>query len=189
VSEDITVLLRRIRDGDRAAEAILLPLVYEELRERARRLVRRERADLTLQPTALVHEAYLRLLNQEVDWQSRAHFYAVASHLMRQVLVDHARSHRAKKRGGSRQRVEWDERLLLSEPRMEDIIAIDEALTRLSAWDKRQCQVVEMRFFAGMNEEEISAVLRISVRTVKRDWTMARAWLRGQLRSKRSAAG
>lgn len=173
---DTTRLLAESRNGDQHATQVLFPLVYDELRRVSAHLLRRERADLTLQPTALVHEAYLRMVDQtRVDWQSRAHFLAIAAQMLRRVLVDHARAkHRAKRGSG---------RIVLSlqdapgpAPNL-DVLALDEALSELARIDPQQSRVVECRFFAGISIEETAASLGISPATVKRDWAVARAWL------------
>ncbi|MGO8793159.1 MAG: sigma-70 family RNA polymerase sigma factor [Terriglobia bacterium] len=175
---DITLLLTELQVGNRAAESKLVPLVYDELRRLARRYMRGERADHTLQPTALVHEAYLRLLGQrDVQWQNRAHFFGVAAQLMRRILVDHARAHRAEKRGGDEPKVTLDTVFVFTEAKGADLVAVDEALTRLTERDPRQGRIVELRFFGGLTEEEAAEVLGVSTRTVKRDWKVARAWL------------
>lgn len=175
---DITVLLAKLRAGDRSAESLLLPLVYDELRRVARHYMRAERRDHTLEPTALVHETYMRLAGQrDVEWHNRAHFFAVAAQLMRHILVDYARAHKAEKRGGSQPKMELGEGLALTEERATEVLAVDEALNRLAECDPRQARVVELRFFGGLNEEEAAEVLGVSTRTVKRDWSMARAWL------------
>jgi len=179
---EITVLLARVRTGDHAAEAKLIPLIYRELRTRAASLMRNERPDHILQPTALVHEAYLRLMAQkEVDWHSRAHFFAVASQVMRRILVDDARARKTEKRGGAARRVEMEDVTQMSGRASLDVDALDEAIARLEQFDLRQGQIVVMRFFAGLTEGEIAGVLGISERTVKRDWRVARAWLRAEL--------
>jgi RNA polymerase sigma factor (TIGR02999 family) len=180
---EITKLLVRMKDGDRAAAAAkLMPLVYDEFRALAARHLRRERANHTLQPTALVHEAYLKLIDQtRVDWQGRTHFFAVGAQAIRRILVDHARQKKRQKRGGGAGRVALDESVALAPQREEEILALDEALERLTKLDKRQAQVVEMRFFAGMSVEEVAEVLGVSKRTVEGDWTMARAWLMREL--------
>lgn len=155
-----------------------MPLVYNELRRLAGRYMRGERADHTLQPTALVHEAYPRLIGQhEVAWQNRSHFYGVAARLMRNILVDHARARQAHKRGGQEQKVTFDEALEFAGGERTDVLALDEALSRLAQRDPRQARIVELRFFGGLSENEAAEVLGISVRTVKRDWAVARAWL------------
>lgn len=164
-----------------------MPLVYNELRRVAGRYMRGERPDHTLQPTALVHEAYLRLVGQrEVAWQNRSHFFAVASRLMRNILVDHARARQAHKRGGQDQKVTFDEALERAGGESTDLLALDEALTHLAERDPRQARMVELRFFGGLSEKEAAEVLGISVRTVKRDWAVARAWLYREI-SRRSA--
>jgi len=179
---DITLLLRELQAGNPAVESRLVPLVYDELRRTARRYMRGERADHTLQPTALVHEAYLRLIRQqEVDWQNRAHFFGVAAQLMRHILVDHARAHKAEKRGGHEPKLSLDEALACSEEKGAGLLALDEALTRLNERDQRQGRIVELRFFGGLTEEEVAEVLGLSARTVKREWSVARAWLYKEL--------
>jgi RNA polymerase sigma-70 factor, ECF subfamily len=183
---DITALLAGMRKRDCAAESRLASLVYGELRRIAARYMRRERSDHTLQPTALVNDAYMRLMAQDKDWQNRAHFFAVASSVMRRILVDHARARHAEKRGGDAVKVELDRPdanpgLVFSPERSEQILALDEALSRLMRLDERQCKIVEMRFFGGMTDQEIADVLVISVRTVVREWVLARAWLHAEL--------
>jgi RNA polymerase sigma-70 factor, ECF subfamily len=181
---EITQLLKQLSTGNREAEARLVPLVYEELRRLAARRMRGERPDHTLQPTALVHEAYLKLIEQRrVNWQSRAHFYCVAARMMRRVLVDHAREMKAAKRDGGH-KVPLEPSLIYSEEKPGELLALDEALVRLADKDARQAQVVELRFFGGRSEEEIAAILGISARTVKRDWRVARAWLFAELSKK-----
>ena len=179
---DITKLLVAMRRGDPLAEANLVALVYEDFHALAKRYMNRERPDHTLQPTALVHEAYVRLLRDNpAEWQSRAHFFAAASIVMRRILVDHARSRAAAKRPGGKQRVELDEFMASASPRIEQLLILDEALTRLADWDRRQARLVEMIYFGGLTESEAAAVMGISERTVKRDWRAARAWLQSQL--------
>jgi RNA polymerase sigma-70 factor, ECF subfamily len=174
----ITLLLTELRAENREAESRLVPLVYDELRRMARRHMRGERADHTLQPTALVHEAYLRLVDQrEVRWRNRAHFFGVAAQLMRRILVDYARANKAEKRGGDVAKVPLEEALVFTEKGGPALLALDEALSRLHEFDPRQGRIVELRFFAGLTEEEIAAVLGVSARTIKRDWNIARAWL------------
>jgi RNA polymerase sigma-70 factor, ECF subfamily len=178
----ITALLQQIKQGDVAAESDLLPLIYSQLRVIARNQMGRERPDNSLQATILVHEAFLQLVgNSQIDWSNRAHFFALASRVMRRILVDHARAARAQKRPGVRQKVELESALVFVETQAADLLALDEALDRLAEWDSRQCRVVEMHFFAGLSFEEIAEVLSISDRTAKRDWTMARAWLYREL--------
>jgi RNA polymerase sigma factor (TIGR02999 family) len=180
---EVTELLVRFRAGDREAEAQLIPIVYTELRRLASRYFNRERGDHTLEPTALVHEAFLRLACEDQPaWQDRAHFFGVAARIMRQILVDHARRHHSLKRGGDCQRSTMTEELLVYSPQKSaELLALDEALQRLAGQDERQCRVVEMKFFAGLNIEQIAAVLNVSPRTVKREWTMARAWLHQEM--------
>jgi len=179
----ITKQLEALRRGDRQAESILAELVYDDLHTRAQQYMRRERPDHTLQPTALVHEAFLKLLrNQSIEWQSRAHFLAVASVVMRRILVDHARRRRAAKRPGARQQVELDDHHAVQYPQPDRLLALDEALTRLSQMDPRQGRLVELMYFGGLTDEEAGEALGISVRTVRRDWKSARAWLQAQLR-------
>jgi RNA polymerase sigma factor (TIGR02999 family) len=174
-------LLVRWKAGDQEALEELVPLVYKELRDIARHHLRRERPAHTLQSAALVHEAYLRLLDRPFDTENRAHFLAVASRLMRQILVDHARSHGAAKRGADR-RVELDASLVLPQVRTADVVALDDALNDLSSLDEQQGRIVELRFFGGLATEEIAEVLGISPSTVKRDWNVAKAWLTRQMK-------
>jgi RNA polymerase sigma-70 factor, ECF subfamily len=177
---DITQLLARMAGGDRRAEDELLPIVYTQLRALAEHFLRSERRDHTLQATALVHEAYLRLLGGgQVSWQNRAHFFAIAARTMRRILVDHARNLNAGKRRGVK--VSLESALVFSEDQSGELLDLDRALDRLAEWDARQARVVELRFFAGLSEEEAAEVLGVSQRTVKRDWQMAKAWLYGQL--------
>jgi RNA polymerase sigma factor (TIGR02999 family) len=177
-TEDVTGLLLASREGDREATDRLVQALYAELRRKAAALLRRERPGHTLQPTALVHETYLRLIDQKrVVWQNRAHFLALAAEMMRRLLVDHARNRRALKRGGSRTRVTLDESLASSGPRSLDLIALDDALNELAGLDARQSRVVELRAFGGLSVEETAQVLDISPATVKRYWSFSRAWL------------
>ena len=160
----------------------MLPLVYNELHALAERYLRRESGGHTLQPTALVHEAYVKLVDQHrVSWQGRTHFLAVGAQAMRRILVDHARIKNAAKRGGGGQRIGLQEHLKLSNQRSEDLVAVDEALNKLSQIDARQATIVEMRFFGGMTVAEVAEVLGVSRRTVEAEWTMVRAWLRREL--------
>lgn len=169
--------------GNREALDRLMPIVYDELRRQAARYLKHERQGHTLQTTALVHEAYVRLIDQAgVRWQNRAHFFGIAAEMMRRILVDHARRRRAAKRGGDSFKVTLDEAINASAEPNLDLIAIDEALTKLAALDQQQARVVELRFFGGLNVEETAEVLRISERTVKRDWSVAKAWIRRELR-------
>jgi RNA polymerase sigma factor (TIGR02999 family) len=179
---DVTSLLIAITKGDPAAEPKLIPLVYAELRKLAGHYMQQERPDHTLQATALVHEAYLRLVRQqEVNWQSKAHFFAIAGRVMRRILVDHARAHTRGKRGGRQQPVPLDQVPLFSEPQSEELLDLDRALTRFAEQYPRQSQIVEMRFFGGLPVEEIAEILNISEKTAKRDWSLARAWLHREL--------
>ena len=178
---DVTVLLQKVKVGDSHAASDLMPLIYRELHAIAENHMRRERQGHTLQATVLVHEAFLQLAGTDkIDWQNRAHFFALASRAMRRVLIDHARSAKADKRPGGHQQVELDSALTVAEKPV-DLLALNEAMDRLAGWDLRQSQVVEMRFFAGLTFEEIAEVLGIAERTAKRDWTMARAWLHAEL--------
>lgn len=181
-SGEITQLLQALRAGDREAEDQLLDVVYGELHRIAARHMRRERIDHTLQATALIHEAYVRLIDQQAkDWQNRTHFYAVAAQVMRRILVDHARTHGTAKRGGGQYKVSLDDALPLTTEQSDALVALDEALSRLSKFDPRKSRIVELRYFGGLSVEEIARALGISSRTVKRDWTVAKAWLYGEL--------
>lgn len=160
----------------------LLPLVYDDLRALAEKYLRAEPADHTLQPTALVHEAYVKLVDQtRADWQGRTHFFAVGAQAMRRILVDHARRRRAARRGGDRQRIAVDERLLAAGRRDEDLLDLEEALEKLTALDPRQARMVELRFFGGLSVDEAATALGMSKRTAEREWTMVRTWLRREL--------
>jgi RNA polymerase sigma factor (TIGR02999 family) len=177
-SDEITRLLLEMREGNPEAAPNLIPLVYDQLRRTARSLLRNERGDHTLQPTALVNDALMRLIGKEcLEWQSRAQFFAVSSKIMRHILIDHARAHAADKRGGEFQKISLDHVFAYEWRQADSFLSLNEALDRLQEFDQRLCSVVEMRFFAGMTEEEISDVLKVSVRTVKRDWQFARDWL------------
>jgi RNA polymerase sigma-70 factor, ECF subfamily len=181
---EITQMLREWGGGNREALDALLPLVYEELHRQASRYLRRERAGHTLQTTALIHEAYLKLIDQrEVDWKNRAHFFGIAAQMMRRILVDYARARHREKRGGagSDRPIEEAATLAVSEENGVDLIALDEALTRLSRFDERQARIVELRYFSGLSIEETAEVLRISPATVKSDWTLAKTWLRREM--------
>lgn len=179
---DVTRLLAESRGGRQEASAELAARVYDELHQIARRLMKQERADHTLQATALVHEAFMRLvIGVEQDWNNRRHFFAVAAMAMRRVLVDYARARTADKRGGALHRVDFNEPAVFDGDNLEEVIDIDRALARLELQDARQARVVELRFFAGLSEEAIAELLNVSVRTIKRDWRMARAWLRAEL--------
>ena len=180
----VTELLAEWSHGDNAALAELTPLVYEELRRLAHHFMVGQRPEHTLQTTALVNEAYLRLADQtNPNWQSRAHFFAVAARAMRQILVSYARSSRAQKRGGGRARIELDEAAILSPEQSKEIVDLHEALERLGTLDSRKAQVVELKFFGGLNYDEIAEVLKIARMTVRRDWEFARVWLYTELHS------
>lgn len=182
-SPDVTQLLRNWRNGDEAARNQLMGVVYEELRRQAGRYLRRERADHTLQPTALVHEAYLQLIDQSrVNWENRAHFFGAAARLMRRILVDHARAHQAEKRGGGEENIALDEALSVPEGKDVNLLALNDALDELARLDEKQSQIVELRYFGGLSIEETATVLRISPATVKREWSMAKVWLHHQIR-------
>lgn len=177
-STQVTQLLARWSNGDRAAREALIPLVYDELRRIARSALSRQRPGHTLESTALVHEAYMRLVvRTSVRFESRTHFFAVASHLMRRILVDHARKHNAAKRGGANVTLVLDDSIDVPDKREIDLSALDEALTALAKLDERQASIVEMRFFGGLSIDETSQVLAISPATVKREWMTARSWL------------
>jgi RNA polymerase sigma factor (TIGR02999 family) len=180
----VTELLAHWSHGDDAALAELTPLVYEELRRLAHHFMEGQRPDHTLQTTALVNEAYLRLADQtNPRWQNRAHFFAVAARAMRQILVSYARSNRAQKRGGGAARIELDEAAILSPEQSNEIVDVHEALEKLATLDSRKAQVVELKFFGGLNYEEIAEVLKIARMTVRRDWEFARLWLYTELHS------
>ena len=178
----ITQLLIAWSDGNRDAIEDLLPLVYEELRRLASRYLRHEASGHTLQPTALVHEAYMRLIDQRrVRWRNRAHFFGIAAQIMRRILVDHARAHGAQKRGADWEHIPLVEERLPSGADDVDVVALDEALKGLAAVDPQQARIVELRYFGGLTIEEVAEVTRISPATVVREWTMAKAWLRAEL--------
>ena len=182
-ADSVTQLLEQLSAGRQDSLDKLMPLIYAELRRQAARALRRERPDHTLQPTALVHEAYFRLVDQRnVKWQSRAHFLAVAAQAMRRILIDHARTRARAKRGGPMHQVPLEEGQAVQETRSVDLLALDQALTRLADVDPRQSQIVELRYFGGLSVEEAAEAMRLSPATVKREWVMARAWLRGALR-------
>jgi RNA polymerase sigma-70 factor (ECF subfamily) len=175
-------VLSDIAGGDRQAAVRLLPLVYDEFRALAMRHLARERPGHTLQPTALVHEAYLKLVDQSrVNWRGRTHFFAIGAQAMRRILVEHARSRKRQKRGGGAQRVLLEEAVALVEQNPADVLALDEALVKLASLDERQALVVEYRFFGGLGMEEIAEVLGVSKRTVEGEWRLARAWLHREL--------
>lgn len=180
--QDVTQLLVEWSQGNRAALDGLAPMVYDELRRLANAYLRRERPDHTLQGTALVNEAYLRLIDQRnVKWQNRAHFFGVAAQMIRRILVDHARGHQAAKRGAGAAKLSLDEALAVPGARDVDLVNLDEALKELAAFDERQSRIIELRYFAGLSIEETAEVVGISPATVKREWTAARAWLFRQL--------
>ena len=175
---EITRLLADWSNGDQRALEKLTPLVYEELRRLAKRYLRQERPGHTLQSTALVHEAYLKLVGQhDVRWQNRAHFLGIAARLIRRILVDYARNRYAQKRGAEAPKLSLDEALAVSEGRDLDLVSLDEALQALAEFDERQSRIVELRFFAGLSIDEAAELLRVSPATIKREWTAARAWL------------
>jgi RNA polymerase sigma-70 factor (ECF subfamily) len=181
-SHDVTQLLIQVTEGDRSAVDELLPRIYSELRRLAGGYFRRERVNHTLDPTALVHEAYLRLVDQtRVEWRNRAHFLGVAANLMRRILVDHARSHHAHKRGGEFGRVALEDAVVASPEKSQDVVAIDSALDALAKIDPVKSRIVELRYFGGLSIEETAAVMETSVATVNRQWRMAKAWLYGEL--------
>lgn len=180
---EVTVLLKAMDGGDKSAAEKLLPLVYNELHRLARSYMQRERSDHTLQPTALINEAYLRLARDNVDWQSRQHFIAVAANVMRRLLVDHARAHNAEMRAGGLERVDLEDPLVNSRGRSEEVLALHEALTNLEAFDPQKAKVVELRYFGGFSVEEIADILKMSPRSVKRHWALARIWLLREMKS------
>jgi len=186
-SREVTALLRAWSDGDLGARDRLVPLVYQELRRRAANHLRRERREHTLQPTALVHEAYLRLIDQQrAVWQNRAQFFGVASQMMRRILVDRARAHRTAKRSGRWSRVTLGDAISVAPTPDVDVLDLDTALTHLASFDLRKSQIAELRFFAGLSLEEIGQALGISRATVERDWQSARAWLFRELSGERA---
>jgi RNA polymerase sigma factor (TIGR02999 family) len=179
---EVSQLLERIQDGDRSAEGRLFDLLYTDLRRMAAYQLRRERSDHTLQPTALVHEVYVRVFAQSPpEARTRAHFMALVAQVMRRFLVDHARTRKAEKRGGHQEVLPLDRVFVYDERHSDEFLAVHEALERLRNWSPRQSQIVEMRYFGGMSEEEIGEYLNVSARTIKRDWAMARAWLHAEL--------
>src|SRR5258705_4510396 len=186
---NVTELLRNWGDGDQQAQEKLFQVVYNEWHRQAARYLRNEQPGITLQTTDLIHEAYLRLISQQhVEWQSRLHFFAIAAKIMRRILVDHVRGRQAAKRGGSDIRLPLEDAMVVHPGQDLDLVALDEALTRLAALDPQQSQIVELRFFSGLSVEETAKVLDVSERTVKRDWNVAKAWLRREL-SRRGHAG
>ena len=177
-ADEVTQLLRECSNGNKEAFDQLMPVVYDELRRLAHHYMRHERPGQTMQTTALVNEAYLRLIDyKRMQWQGRAHFFAVAAQAMRRILVEQARKHQAAKRGGDAQRVTLDETAVVSRERIDEVIAVDAALSKLETLDERKGRIVELRFFSGLNVEETAEVLGISAPTVKREWRAAKAWL------------
>jgi RNA polymerase sigma factor (TIGR02999 family) len=188
VTEEVTKLLLDWSQGNQAALEQLTPLVYRDLHQRARNYLRHERPDHTLQPTALIHEAYLRMVSDTLPkWNGRAHFLAVASRVMRQILVDHARRHRAEKRGSGIADVSLDDALVPAHAENGDLMALDEALSKLAAFDERKCRIVEMRYFGGCTVEETAAALGVAGITVMREMRVAEAWLRRAMRGEESS--
>jgi len=187
--QEVTQLLRAWSEGDHHALEKLTPLVYAELHRRAHWQMANERSGQTLQTTALVNEIYVQLIDlRGVTWRDRAHFFALSSRLIRRVLIDAARAKAAQKRGGQASHIELDENVLVSQEPRADVIALDDALTALAAIDERKSQVVELRFFGGLGIEETAEVLKVSPETVKRDWKLAKAWLRRELRNSTASA-
>jgi RNA polymerase sigma factor (TIGR02999 family) len=183
-TESVTQLLLELSRGNNDAVDALLPLIYDELRSLAANYLRRERSNHTLQPTALVHEAYLRLVDQtRVNWQNRAHFFGVAAQMMRRILVDHARAHGAVKRGADFQKLSLDENIDKAVERSHELVALDEALRELAEMDEKKSRIVELRYFGGLSVEETAEVLGLSPVTVKRHWRMAKAWLSRRLKA------
>jgi RNA polymerase sigma-70 factor (ECF subfamily) len=174
---EVTRLLKAMHEGDSAAAEDLLPLVYTELHRIARAFMTRERSGHTLQPTALINEAYLRLVGENVAWTNRAHFIGLSAHVMRRVLVDYARQHNAERRAGGLQRVEMNDNLAISPERLEEVLFLDQAMAKLEANHPRQARVVELRYFGGLSVEEIAQILEVAPRSVKRDWALARIFL------------
>jgi RNA polymerase sigma factor (TIGR02999 family) len=179
---DVTQLLKAMANGDEKAAENLLPLVYAELHRLARSYMRRERPDHTLQATALINEAYMRLAGQDADWKNREHFIGVAAQVMRRVLVDYARQHKAEQRGGGLNRVALHDDLALSAAKLDEVAELDEALKLLEIENPRQARVVELRYFGGLSVEQTASFLGIAPRSVKRDWALARVWLYRQLK-------
>jgi RNA polymerase sigma factor (TIGR02999 family) len=187
---EVTLLLRQMAKGNPDAADHLFPLIYRELRRLAGNYMSRERKEHTLQPTALVHEAYLKLVDQShKDWQNRQHFFAVSAQVMRRVLVDHARMRLRSKRGGKHIRVPADEVFLMSEGQSTEVLAVHESLSRLAKLDSRQSRVVELRFFGGLTVAATAKILGVSPKTVKRDWNHAKAWLYGEIEEGRGHGG
>ena len=187
-SQQLTQMLIQLSEGNAQMVDDILPLIYDELRRLAGNYLRRERSDHTLQPTALVHEAYIKLIDQtQVKWQNRAHFFGIAANIMRRILVDYARQHKAEKRGGAAEKMPLEEEILIvSEGKSAELLALDEALENLAKFDPQKSKIVELRYFGGLSVEETAEVLGVSEITVKRHWRMAKAWLYGQLAQENS---
>lgn len=184
VSPDVTSLLKRLAEGHQDAASELIPVIYRELHSLATRHLRHERPDHTLQPTALVNEAYIKLVAQRSDWQSRAHFFAVASNLMRRILVDYARRNLRAKRGAGNAKLSLDEVLLIAPDRPDKMLALDESLSRLEKLDARQARIIELRYFGGLTVDAVAKILDLSATSVRREWTSAKAWLYGELKER-----
>ncbi len=179
---EITPLLLRWSQGDEVALNLLMPIVYQELHRLAQSYLRRERADHTLQPTALINEAYLRLIKQDApEWQSRSHFFGVAARLMRQILVEHARAHAAAKRGSAQTELSLDEAWIYSDEKAAELIALDDALNAMMAFDERKVRIIELRYFGGMSLEETATALNLSIATINNETRVARAWLHREM--------
>lgn len=179
---EITPLLLRWSQGDQVALSLLMPIVYQELHRLAQNYLRRERADHSLQPTALINEAYLRLVKQDSpEWESRSHFFGVAARLMRQILVEHARTHVAAKRGGGEVELSLEEAWVYSDEKAEELVALDDALIALASFDERKVRIIELRYFGGMSLEETAAALNLSTATINNETRLARAWLHREL--------
>jgi RNA polymerase sigma-70 factor, ECF subfamily len=187
--DDITQMLIELTDGNHEVVDQILPRIYDELRRLAGSYLRRERSDHTLQPTALVHEAYMKLIDQRnVRWQNRAHFFGIAAQVMRRILMDHARKHLAEKRGGEAEKLPLeDEILVVSHGRSAELLALDEALERLGAMDPQKAKIVELRYFGGLSIEETAEVIGVSVPTINRQWRMAKAWLYSEISGDKSS--
>jgi RNA polymerase sigma factor (TIGR02999 family) len=187
---NVTQLLVEVSNGNRNSLDHLLPLVYDELRGLAEAFMRRERLNHTLQPTALVHEAYMRLINQQhVNWENRAHFFSIAAETMRRILVNYAHANQAAKRGGAETRISLDEAISFPGKDEIDLVSLDDALKRLSEFDEQQSRIVELRFFGGLTVKEVATVLGLSTTTVEREWRAAKAWLHDQLRENSTQNG
>lgn len=183
--KNISLILKDWSSGNQAAVDQLMPAIYDELKKIAAQYLRKERSDHTLQPTELAHEAYLKLIDiSNVNWQDRAHFFAVSAQVIRHILVDHARAKATDKRGGAAERIVLDEAISFSNEQDTDLLALDEALKELATFDEQQSKIVELRFFGGLTIEETASVLRLSPATIKREWTLAKAWLHKNLSGK-----